>query len=108
MLPSSHKCETLSPCQHEDIDPRIIIYAFHVVNKEEKNNIIRTIDVVLAVEYFKCRATDKLEIAFGNGKNYNYIPVHYIIVALGIAKSESPLGFHAFTGCDSVVILGKG
>ena len=110
--PPATDVKTLSPCQHEEADTRIIIHAFDAANKGSKNITIRTVDtdvVVLAVTYFNRLHTDTLWIAFGTGKNFHYIPVHDIVSSLGITKSESLLGFHAFTGCDTVSsFYGKG
>lgn len=45
---------------------------------------------------------EKLWIAFGTGKHFCYIPVHYIANTLGENMSKALPFFHAMTGCDTV------
>jgi len=51
----------------------------------------------------------QLWIAFGQGRNLKWIPVHDLCLSIGMEKSKGILFFHAFTGCDVVsAFRGKG
>ena len=67
----------------------------------------RTVDtdvVVLAVATCQKLQTLEIMVAFRTGKCLRYIAVHEIAKSLRPEKSlELPI-FHAFTGCDSVII----
>jgi hypothetical protein len=54
--------------------------------------------------------TADIWIAFGTGKNFQYIHINAICHALGKCKSISLPIFHSFTGCDttSAFFGGKG
>ena len=52
---------------------------------------------------------EELWIAFKQGRNLRWIPVHDLAVALGPDKTSGILFFHSFTGCDVVsASRGKG
>ena len=42
----------------------------------------------------------QLWVAFGQGKNLRWIPVHDLHHSTGLEKSKGILFFHASTGCD--------
>ena len=44
----------------------------------------------------------QLWIAFGQGQNMRWIPIHELVLSIGLQKSKGILFFHAFTGCDVV------
>ena len=61
--------------------------------------------LVIAVNVFPmlCElGIEKLWIAFGQGANHRWIPVHDVCREIGLEKSKGILFFHAFTGCDVV------
>ena len=68
--------------------------------------------VVLAVSIFTSLQNLGLQqmwIAFGQGTNARWIPVHEIVIALGPQKTSGIRFFHSFTGCDIVSsFYGKG
>ncbi|KAJ8351997.1 hypothetical protein SKAU_G00234730 [Synaphobranchus kaupii] len=45
---------------------------------------------------------EKLWIAFGQGRNLRWIPIHELSLSVGPEKTRGILFFHAFTGCDVV------
>ncbi|KAJ8375399.1 hypothetical protein SKAU_G00059790 [Synaphobranchus kaupii] len=52
---------------------------------------------------------EKLWIAFGQGGNLRWIPIHELSLSVGPEKIRGILFFHAFTGCDVVsAFRGKG
>jgi hypothetical protein len=52
---------------------------------------------------------EQLWIAFGQGVNTSWIPVHQLVGAIGPSKASGMPFFHAFTGCDVVsAFRGKG
>ena len=80
----------LIPCNYEEADKKILI---------------RTVDtdiVVIAIAMFLHLQLEKLWIAFGTGKHFCYIPVHYIANTLGENMSKDLPLFHAMTGFDTV------
>jgi hypothetical protein len=94
---------SISPCNHEEADTRLLLHAADAVQKGLKKVMIRTVDtdvVVLAVAVCHQIEVEELWICFGTGKNLRYIAAHGIADALGATKSKSLLGFHALTGCD--------
>ena len=74
--------------------------------------MIRTVDtdvVVLAVAVLAKVSLNELWIAFGVGKQFQYIAAHEIFASLGPSKSLTLPMFHALTGCDTVSFFhGKG
>ena len=51
----------------------------------------------------------ELWLAFGQGRNLKWIPVHELTSTLAPKRSSGILFFHAFTGCDTVFAFhGKG
>ena len=44
----------------------------------------------------------KLWIAFGQGRNRKWIPIHDLNSTIGPKKTRGLLFFHAFSGCDVV------
>ena len=54
-------------------------------------------------------STDATMQALGSGKGFPYIAAHQISESLGETKSSALLGFHSFTGCDTVsAFFGRG
>ena len=96
----------LSPCTHEEADYRIILHVAEQARNGIKKVYIRTNDtdvLVLSVAFYhKIPGLQDLWLAFGRAKSFRNIPVHVIARKLGSAKCKALLGFHAFTGCDSV------
>ena len=51
----------------------------------------------------------KMWIAFGQGGNVQWIPVHEVVNIFGPGKASGLSFFHVFTGCDTVYAFrGKG
>lgn len=50
----------------------------------------------------KIYSLERLWIAFDQGRNQKWIPIHAINTSIGMAKSKGILFFHAFIGCDFV------
>ena len=72
---------TISPCNQEEADTRLILHAYHAACASYKKISIRTVDtdvLVLAVSFRHRIPCDELWITFGMGKRFRYIPVHEI------------------------------
>lgn len=87
----------------------------HVFTTSAESMIIKTNDtdvVVIAVHTLprlQMQGLESLWIAFGQGSNARWIPVHEVVSAIGPDKASGMLYFHAFTGCDVVSSFhGKG
>ena len=108
LVVSSYDCQldcSITPCNHEEADTRIILHAAHCARLGHQKVAIRTVDtdvLVLAVAAFQFLQLQELWIAFGTKHNLKYIPVHSIAETLGDEKSKALPMFHALTGCDSV------
>lgn len=109
--PVATDVETLSTCQHEEADTRIIIHAFDATSKGSKNIIKGHMILMLLYLPWHILIIGLISylLLLVKGKNFHYIPAHDIVVSIGIAKSESLLVFHEFTGCDTASsFCGKG
>jgi len=65
---------------------------------------IHTVDtdvVILAVAAAGRLDVDGLWVAFATGKNFRYLALHEMAVALGPNKCRGLLIFYASTGCDT-------
>ena len=66
--------ESLSPCNHEEADTRMILHVNHATHHGHHKIMIRTVDtdvVVLAVSVVKdLEQETELWLAFGTGKNF--------------------------------------
>ena len=100
--------DELAPCNHEEADTRIFVHARHAATQGSKVLMVKANDtdvVVIAVSALptlKELGLQHLWIAFGQGQNLRYIPIHDLISTLGPEKTRGMLFFHAFTGCDVV------
>ena len=99
----------LMPCNHEEADSRIFLHMSDIAESGLRRVAIRTVDmdvVVLATSLFYTLILDELQIAFGTGKSFRYIPAHEIARSLGEIKSTALPFFHSLTGCDTVSFFG--
>ena len=93
------------PCDHEEADTRLLV---HVMNSGCSTCLVRTVDtdvVVILIGKFHCLLTLHLSariwVAFGTGKNFEYLDINSISRALGKQKSLALPVFHSFIGCDT-------
>ena len=112
---SAINLEGLKHCNHEEADTRIFLHAKHAAADGNKIIMIQasgTDVLVIAVSVLPIRqvlGVEKLWVAFGQGQNVRWIPIHDISTSIGPEKSKGLLLFHAFTGCDVVsAFRGKG
>ena len=104
----------LAPCSHEEADTRIFVHARDATEAGSKFAMVRANDtdvVVIAISVWHALeelGLQELWIAYGQGRNLRWIPVHDLYYSLA-EKSKGMLFFHAFTGCDIVsAFRGKG
>ena len=97
---------SLSPCNHEEADSRMLLHVSHAAHCGHHKLLIRTVDtdvVVLALYVAQCLSTEyELWLAFGTSKHFQYIAAHKIANRLGPGRSRALPMFHALTGCDTV------
>ena len=105
----------ISLCSHEEADTQIFLHAKNATVDGSKTLIIKANDtdiLVIAVSVLPTLqqlGLEKMWIAFGQGANLRWIPVHDIAEAIGPERASGILFFHAFTGCDVVsAFRGKG
>ena len=103
---------SISPCNHEEADTRMLLHCWHASQCGSKKLAIRTVDtdvVVLAIFCYQQLNVNELWIHFGVGKNVRLLPVHAISKTLGPKMCQAMPIFHALTGCDTVSsFFGKG
>ena len=114
----SNKIKSLdaaAPCCHEEADTRIFVHGRDATAEGSKSLVIKANDTdVLVIAVSKLPSLqrlglEKMWIAFGQGANARWIPVHEVVSAIGPEKASGILYFHAFTGCDVVSSFhGKG
>ena len=104
----------VAPCSHEEADTGIFVHARHATEAGSKVIMVKASDtdvLVIAVSVLQALqelGLQQLWLAFGQGQNLRWIPVHDLCCTLA-EKSKRMLFFHAFTGCDIVsAFRGKG
>ena len=103
-------------CGHEEADTRIVFHLQDALATGSTTCLVRTVDtdvVVIIIGEFHTLLTKHpaadIWIAFGTGKNFQYMHINAICHALGKCKSMSLPIFHCFTGCDTTsAFFGKG
>lgn len=102
----------LSPCNHEEADTRIFIHIKHVLVRDLKKVLIRTVGtdvVVLAIAYAKQLQLKELRIAFGVGNHFRNLHIHKITTSLAQQQCDALPFFDAVIWCDTVsYFAGKG
>ncbi|CAG9823956.1 unnamed protein product [Phaedon cochleariae] len=97
---------SMAPCNHEEADTRLFVHLADAVAHGCEKVTIRTCDTGVLVIAVSCiqqlPQLQELWVHFGMGKHSKFLAAHEIAIVLGPEKSESLLGFHAFTGCDTV------
>ena len=105
-VPPQCDIHSLSPCNHEEADSRMMLHVAHASQHGHQQILVRTVDtdvVVLAVMVAETlTAEHEVWLAFGTGKNFRYLAAHQIAACLGPEKSLALPMFHALTGCDTV------
>ena len=94
----------LAPCNHEEADSRMILYAGDAARSGFQRITIRTFDtdvVVLAMSFVTLFDITELWLAFAE-KHLRFIPAHEIADLLGPQRSQALPMFHSFTGYDTV------
>ena len=102
----------LFPCNHSEVDSRIMLHLMHAVSQSYTDAYVRTVSsdvVVLAIAFFDQFCLSKLWIGVGTGKHCRDIPVHDIKSALGPTRLLARPLFHSLSGCDTTSqLLGIG
>ena len=105
--PELHDLDSLSPCNHEEADSRMLLHANHAaLCGGHLKILIRTVDTdvtVLAISFALTMGPEyEIWLAFGTGKHFRHLPTHEIAIGLGPTKARALPMFHALTGCDTV------
>ena len=112
--PELNDFDSLSPCNHEEADSRMLLHANHAALYGGNLKIlIWTVDtdvVVLAVSLASILGPEyEIWLAFGSGKHFRHLPAHTIAAGLGENKAQALPMFHSLTGCDTVSsFVGRG
>ena len=103
---------SLSPCNHEEADTRMMVHVADAVQKGLTKVLLRTVDtdvVVIVIAVSQALSISELWITLGVRKNLRFLPVHEIASSLGREKLKALPMFDSITGCDTVSSFsGKG
>ena len=95
-------------CTHEEADTRVMVHLLHAVENGSANVEVQTVGtdiVVLLIGHFfnlhENHPNIDLWVAFGVGKNFQYIHINSICNDLGREQSHALPILHAFSGCDT-------
>jgi len=80
---------SLTPCNHEEFDTRVILHAANAASQGYKRILIIANDtdvVVLAVSFFNEIGAEKLWVTFGKSKKIRYISIHDVCNAMSPEK----------------------
>ena len=103
---SDSNISSISLCDHEEADTRILLHAAHAVKMGHQKIMVRTVDTdVLVLCLSNLRKLDGIAefwVAFGIGKLLRYIPIHLLENSDLAPFLDGLPFFHAFTGCDTV------
>jgi hypothetical protein len=100
--------EELSPCNHEEAYTRLFLHVKHaalagykvcMVNASDTDVLVIAVSVLPVLQDL---GLEKLWMAFCQGQNLRWIPIHDVHSYIGIVKSREILFFHALTGYDVV------
>ena len=86
--------EGLAPCNHEEAGTRMFVHARHAVSHGHRMVMLKANDtdvLVIAITVFpvlKDQGLEKMWLAFGQGNDTRFIPVHDAISTLGPDKSK--------------------
>uniref|UniRef100_A0A1X7TMT0 Uncharacterized protein n=1 Tax=Amphimedon queenslandica TaxID=400682 RepID=A0A1X7TMT0_AMPQE len=98
---------TMSLCNHEEADTRLFIHVLNGVANGAINCLIRTVDtdVVIFLGMFHpllaINPACNVWVAFGIGKNFQYIHINAVYEKLREEKARALPFFHSFAGCDT-------
>ena len=95
---------TLQPCNHKEVDTRLLLHALDTSKSGFKRFLIVTVDtdvVVLALCHFFNLDLQELLIEIGIGKNQRWLPIHLYTERLHQEMCQALPFWFALTGCDS-------
>ena len=107
--------EGVSPCSHEEADTRIFVHARHAAPDGSKSMLVKASDTDILVIAISTMPTlqaivlQQLWVAFVQGRNMRWIPVHELYRSVGHEKGRGITLVHTVTSCDVVsAFRGKG
>ena len=90
--PLLHDPNSLSPCNHEETDSRMMLHANHAALHGHLKILIRRVDtdvVILAVSVAETLGPQyEFWLAFGIGKHFQHLAAHKIAIGLGPKKAR--------------------
>ena len=96
---------------HEEADTRILLHAYHASRRGFKSVVITADDTdILILALAKCATVQcRMYQKTGTAARRQFIDITKVASMQGIDMCSSLIGYHAFTGCDSVsAFCGKG
>ena len=106
------QCTTIANlrCNHEEADTRLILHSSHAA--QTHNNVVilsPDTDVAMLALSHASQLNTRLLFATGSGNKHRVLDLSFLANHMGSALCKALLGFHSFTGCDTVSsFAGKG
>ena len=108
--------QTMSDCNQEEADTRIVIHLLHALNTGSRVIQIQTVDtdvVVILLGMFNLvnqqHPDADIWVGFGFGRNFRTYHISDLYHRIGEARSRALPVFHALTGCDTTsAFMNKG
>ncbi len=98
---------TMSQCNHEEADTRIVVHVRHALEGGAESVLVRTVDTDVVViligklhDLLAYNQNANVWVAFGMGHHFSFISVNRICSTLGESRSRALPVFHALTGSD--------
>ena len=100
---STRRSEVKLQGNHEEVDTRMVLHLCGAVNQGYKRVLIicRDMDVMLLLVHFIPAQTAKVWMISGTAKKRKCYPIHTLSERFAKPLRDNPMGFHAFTGCDT-------
>ena len=92
----------IAKCSHEEADSRMMLHVAHALQHGHHQILVHSVDTDVVVLRATLPGNNKVWVAFGTEKNFQYLAAHQMAANLGIEKSLALHMFHALTGCDTV------
>ncbi len=95
-VPDREDTHSISPCNHEEADSRLMVHLADAVAEGHKTFMIRTVDsdvVVLGVAAMPHLNICQLWVSYVTGKYHCYLPLHNILAAIGTQQFSFPSYF---------------
>ena len=102
---STLETQYLAPCNQEECDTRLFLYAYDAIRNGISRITIVANDtdvVIIALYVFASLNVNELWIEYGVGKHRRWLPIHHYAAELGEKTCQALPYWYALTGYDTV------